>query len=185
MKKNSKKMIVGVIGGIGSEFSINVIEKAERLGAVVAKNGGTVITSGGSGLQYHIGRGAINEGGELLAITPGANKDEHENLYKMPTDGATVFCYSGMGTVLSNQMILRSCDMLLVLGGEAWAHLRDSVGLDSAPRVLGCLVTDGYHSESHEMLAKDIGPDVHVIFHSDPDHIMTSMIAEQEFFKEK
>lgn len=181
MKKGFKKLTVGIIGGAGIDFPTNIIQKAERLGAVVAKNGGVIVTSGTNGLQYHIGKGAIVQGGEVLAITAGANKDEHENIYKMPTDGASLFCYSGMGTIISNQMIARSSDMLLVVGGSAWAHLRDSIGLDHAPKILGCLVTDGYHSESHQMLADDIGKDVHVIFHSDPDQIMTSMITQHLF----
>jgi len=105
---DTRKDLISVIGGASA--TLEEISWAEKLGALLADNGFTVICGGGSGIMEAVCRGASDKGGHTIGILPGSSPDEAnpwvENVI-----------VTGMGTS-RNRMIVLSGRVVVAVGGK-------------------------------------------------------------------
>src|SRR2546421_140451 len=89
---------------------------AKRLGRAVAEHHCTLITGATTGFLDLISRAARSAGAITIGISPAQSK-EHVSRYSLPDDGADVIIYTGFGLKGRNVINVRSCNIVLVVGG--------------------------------------------------------------------
>jgi uncharacterized protein (TIGR00725 family) len=131
-----------------------LVEKAEQLGQAIAKRDAVLLTGATTGLVYVAGKAAHDAGCFHVGISPGSNKDEHVELYKLPLDACDTIIYTGFGLKGRNVVLVRSCDVVLFIAG-AMGSLNEFTIAHDEGKVIGCLTgTGGVAAESEYLLQK-------------------------------
>lgn len=150
---------IGVMGSAAPdsarlETGKAVVEKAEQLGEAIAKRDVVLLTGATTGLVYVAGKAAHEAGCFHIGISPGSNKDEHVELYKLPLDACDTLVYTGFGLKGRNVVLVRSCDVVLFIAG-AMGSLNEFTIAHDEGKIIGCLTgTGGVAAESEYLLQK-------------------------------
>lgn len=94
-----------------SDASAEACEAAERIGAMLARLGITLITGGRTGVMEAAGRGACEAGGTVVGILPSTDKAD-------ANPWCDIVIPTGLGHA-RNVLTVLSGDFLIVLGGAA------------------------------------------------------------------
>src|SRR5688572_19569649 len=115
------KVKLGVMGSAGDlpagREKADVLESATRLAQAIASHDVLLLTGATTGMVYVVGKTAHEAGVFHLGISPGENRREHEDAYHLPTDACDAIIYTGFGLKGRNVVLVRSCDILLFIGG--------------------------------------------------------------------
>ena len=150
---------IGVMGSAAPdsarlETGKALVEKAELLGAAIAKRDAVLLTGATTGLVYVTGKAAHDAGCFHVGISPGSNKEEHVELYKLPLDACDTIVYTGFGLKGRNVVLVRSCDVVLFIAG-AMGSLNEFTIAHDEGKIIGCLTgTGGVAAESEYLLQK-------------------------------
>ncbi|MEM4390086.1 MAG: TIGR00725 family protein [Candidatus Micrarchaeia archaeon] len=126
------------IGVIGTHFNPTPrsLEEAEKLGKLLARKGFVIVCGGLGGVMEAVCRGAKSEGGTTIGVLPG--KDIAE---------ANPFVDYRIATGLEwarNQVVVLSCDAIVMLGGEAGTLSELCVGWIYKKPIIAIKGTGGY-----------------------------------------
>jgi len=113
------KMTVGVMGSAGGELDPEVCRRLRRLGAAIARGGYVLITGACPGLPQEAVKGAKEEGGFVVGVSPALNLQEHVVKYRSPTRGYDALIYTGSGLMGREIENIRSCDVVVFAGGRS------------------------------------------------------------------
>jgi uncharacterized protein (TIGR00725 family) len=131
-----------------------LVEKAEQLGETIAKQDVVLLTGATTGLVYVVGKTAHDAGCFHVGISPGANNEEHVELYKLPLDACDTIVYTGFGLKGRNVVLVRSCDIVLFIAG-AMGSLNEFTIAHDEGKIIGCLTgTGGVAADSEYLLQK-------------------------------
>ena len=150
---------IGVMGSAAPdsarlETGKALVEKAEQLGQAIAKRDAVLLTGATTGLVYVTGKAAHDAGCFHVGISPGSNKDEHVELYKLPLDACDTIVYTGFGLKGRNVVLVRSCDIVLFIAGAMGSLNEFTIAYDEG-KIIGCLTgTGGVAAESGYLLQK-------------------------------
>src|SRR5262249_50309086 len=150
---------VGVMGSAASESARletgnTLVARAERLAQAIAGKDVVLLTGATTGIVYVVGKTAHDAGAFHIGISPGSNEREHSDLYKLPTDACDALIYTGFGLKGRNVVLVRSCDIVLVIAG-AMGSLNEFTIAHDEGKVIGCLTgTGGVADESDYLLQK-------------------------------
>ena len=100
---------VAVIGP-GVTDDAGELAMAEEVGRLLARAGAVVLGGGSTGVMEAAARGAAGEGGTVVGILPGFDREE-------ANPHVTIALPTGMGE-MRNALIARSADVLVAVGGE-------------------------------------------------------------------
>ncbi len=134
--RNRKKQVL-VIGDSGEFEDRNKV--AYEVGKFVAKNGWVLITGGRDGVMDSASRGAFEEGGIVVAITP---FDSLEN----STPFANVVIPTGMGFA-RNYINVLSADVVVVIGGGSGTLSEIAYAWQFNKPIIACSFVDGWSKE--------------------------------------
>lgn len=179
------KIKIGVMGSADDTLpggvAAAVREKAEALGGVIAGRGLVLLTGATTGLPYIVGR-AAREGGALhVGVSPAGSAREHVATYGLPVDACDLIIYTGFGLKGRNVVLVRSCDIVLFIGGSMGALNEFTIAHDEG-RIAGCLKgTGGVADEARRLLQvfpKQTGAQV---FHDDdPARLLSTCLDALE-----
>ena len=128
--------------------------KAEELGRLIATRDLVLLTGATTGVVYVVGKAARDAGALHLGISPGHNMQEHIDEYKLPSDACDVIIYTGFGLKGRNVVLVRSCDIVLVIAGGMGSLNEFTIAHDER-KVIGCLLgTGGVADEADLLLQK-------------------------------
>lgn len=150
---------VGVMGSAATESTRlesgkALVEKAEQLARAIAARDVVLFTGATTGIVYVVGKTAHDAGCFHVGISPGSNKAEHVELYKLPLDACDTVVYTGFGLKGRNVVLVRSCDVVLFIAG-AMGSLNEFTIAHDEGKIIGCLTgTGGVASESEYLLRK-------------------------------
>ena len=150
------KVKVGVMGSADDTLpggvAAAVREKAEALGRAIGACRLALLTGATTGLPYIVGR-AAREGGALhVGVSPAGSAHEHATVYGLPFDACDLIIYTGFGLKGRNVVLVRSCDIVLFVGGSMGALNEFTIAHDEG-RVMGCLTgTGGVADEAARLL---------------------------------
>lgn len=199
------KIKIGVMGSAndtlpeGMEGSLAA--KAEALGRAVAsisgsadlssgkgsdaktgddvKHGLLLLTGATTGIPYVVGKTAHDAGAFHVGISPASNEREHLATYELPTDGCDLLIYTGFGLKGRNVVLVRSCDVVLFIGGSIGSLNEFTIAHDER-RIIGCLKgTGGVADEAERLLQlfpKRTRPAI--FFDDDPARLLTRCVNE-------
>ncbi|MCL5126750.1 MAG: hypothetical protein M1511_20100 [Deltaproteobacteria bacterium] len=170
---------VAVLGSAREPSSSLISGKAFQLGREIGRLNGIVLTGGCTGLPHKAALGARTVGGLTLAVSPAANRIEHIERYRYPTD-SDVTMFTGMGNKGRNVVLMRSADIAIFLGGGIGTLNEFTIAFDdfTAEKVIGILSGSGLLSDSFfEIVAKSRRtPAMSLLTDSDP-----KLLAQKTF----
>jgi uncharacterized protein (TIGR00725 family) len=149
------KIKIGVMGSaadtLSEEAAEALTEKAAQLGRAIAAQGCILLTGATTGTPRTVGLAARQAGAFHLGISPAASEREHVGRYGLPTDACDAVVYTGFGLKGRNVVLVRSCDIVLFVGGSMGSLNEFTIAHDEG-RVIGCLTKTGGVADEAERL---------------------------------
>lgn len=153
-------------------------EKGEALGRAIASRDVVLLTGATTGLPYIVGSAARNAGAFHIGVSPAASQIEHVKSYQLPTDACDVIIYTGFGLKGRTVVLVRSCDIVLFIGGSMGSLNEFTIAHDEG-RVIGCLTkTGGVADEAERLLEVFSKKTPGVVLHGDDPVRLVSACIE-------
>jgi uncharacterized protein (TIGR00725 family) len=175
------KIKVGVMGSAGeAEYATEAESlrlKAEALGRAVAARQCVLLTGATTGLPHAAGAAAHAAGGLHVGISPASDAREHVERYGLPTEATDVLVYTGFGLKGRNVVLVRSCDVVLILRGGVGTLNELTIAHDEG-RVVGCLAGTGGAADEAERLLRVLPTKTGaaVVFDEDPSRLLSNCL---------
>lgn len=165
------KIKIGVMGSAGDtlpEASADSLrEKGEALARAIAAQDVVLLTGATTGLPYAVGRAAREAGAFHIGVSPAENSHQHVESYHLPTDACDAIIYTGFGLKGRNVVLVRSCDIVLFIGGSIGSLNEFTIAHDEG-RVIGCLTKTGGVADEAERLMEIFSKETRsVVLHGD------------------
>jgi uncharacterized protein (TIGR00725 family) len=172
------KLTIGVMGSSGGDLADEIKLRAFRLGEAIAEQGAVLITGGCPGLPYEAVRGAKAKGGLVVGISPGLSIDEHRGKYRSPVEGFDVLIYTGSGLMGREITNIRSCDMVVIVGGRTGTLGELAIAYDEG-RLIGVLTGTGGITVLVEEIIRVSGKDTgaRVVYEDDPVRLIDRLLT--------
>ena len=136
------KITVGVMGSAGGHLSEAAVRMATEMGRVIAARGCVLVTGACPGLPHYAVLGAKSAGGIVVGISPALNFEEHCIKYHSPYAAYDMLVYTGSGLMGREIENIRSCDMVVFMGGRSGTLGEFAIAYDEA-KVIGVLKGTG------------------------------------------
>ncbi len=171
------KLTIGVMGSSGGDLRAEVRQVAYRLGEAIAERDAILITGGCPGLPYEAVRGAKVKGGLVVGISPGLSIDEHRGKYGSPVEGFDLLIYTGSGLMGREITSIRSCDMIVIVGGRTGTLGEFAIAYDEG-RLIGVLAGTRGITELVETIVQDSGKETGacILYDDDPKRLIDRLI---------
>jgi uncharacterized protein (TIGR00725 family) len=176
------KIKIGVMGSAGNALprggvKAEVRERAEHLGREIAARGLLLLTGATTGLPDIVGRSARAAGAFHIGISPAATEREHVDRYELPLDSCDAIIYTGFGLKGRNVVLVRSCDVVLFIGGSMGSLNEFTIAYDEG-RVMGCLTGTGGVADEAERLLQTFPKEsaARVLHGGDPARLIASCL---------
>lgn len=171
------KLTIGVMGSSGGALQEETKAKVFRLGEAIADRDAILITGGCPGLPCEAVRGAKSKGGMTVGISPGLSVEEHQGKYRSPIEDFDVLIYTGSGLMGREITNIRSCDIIVIVGGRTGTLGELAIAYDEG-RLIGVLKGTGGIIELIEAIirvsAKETG--ACVLYDEDPETLVNRLI---------
>lgn len=176
------KVKVGVMGSAGDTLSEGAEEdlraKCGTLGRAIAARGCAVLTGATTGLPHAVGAAAHAAGAVHVGVSPAENEREHVERYGLPVAGTDVLIFTGFGLKGRNVVLVRSCDIVVVVRGSMGALNEFTIAHDEG-RVVGCLTGTGGAADEIERLMNTLQKKTkaRVLFDDDPERLLDACLG--------
>jgi len=172
------RLRIGVMGGAGSDIAGEYLGKAWSLGEAIARSDCMLVTGACPGLPLHAARGAKEEGGFVIGISPALSLDEHAYRYESPTLAHDVLIFTGSGLMGREVVNIRSSDIVVIVGGSSGTLGELAIAYDEG-KLIGVLTGTGGISDMVESIIdacqKETG--ARVIYEDGPDELIRRLLA--------
>jgi uncharacterized protein (TIGR00725 family) len=177
------RMTVGVMGSAGGKLEDKARQSVRRLGGAIARRGYVLITGACPGIPHEAVKGAKEEGGIVVGVSPALNLEEHVKKYQSPTRGYNAIIYTGSGLMGREIENIRSCDVVIFAGGRSGTLGEFAIAYDEA-KVIGVLEGTGgitkHLREIISMMSKETG--AIVCYDADPERLLDKL---EHIYKER
>ncbi len=174
-----QKYKIGVMGSAGEKENSGVALLSYRIGKEIALQGAVLFTGGCPGIPHCAVRGAIEEGGTTVAISPAINRRSHVYDFSYPVDSETII-FTGMGNKGRNVVLVRSCDACIFVSGGIGTLNEFTIAFDDLAEnnVLGILEGSGGFSNKYMELAGSVEKRTRatIICEADPKKLVERII---------
>ncbi len=169
---------IGVSGAAESgHCAIDAAEKAEQVGREIAKIGSVLVTGATTGMPYWAAKGAKEEGGMVIGLSPAASKIAHVKTYHLPLDYHDLVIYTGFDYSGRNLLLTRSVDAVIVICGRIGTLNEFTIAFEDK-KPIGILEgTGGTADMIKEIIKKSHRGPGNVIFSSDPKELVRKIAA--------
>ncbi|MEI6520280.1 MAG: hypothetical protein WCO98_09630 [bacterium] len=170
------KITIGVMGSV-SGFNDKAGELSHQLGHAIANNDCIIITGACPGLPHDAVCGAREAGGMTVGVSPGHNLAEHTIKYNSPWQEYDVIVYTGSGLMGREITGVRSCDIVVLVGGRSGTLGEFAIAYDEG-KLIGVLQGTGgiaeHVSTLVDVMHKDTG--AMIIYDSDPHKLVEKLL---------
>ncbi len=98
--------------------SKGTLEKAEEIGAEIARRGHILVTGATIGVPYFAAKGAKEAGGIVIGLSPASSKMAHVKTYHLPLDYHDIIIYTGFDYSGRNLLLTRAADAVITICGR-------------------------------------------------------------------
>jgi len=164
------------MGSAGGKLEEGACQSVRRLGAAIARRRHVLITGACPGIPQEAVRGAKEEGGIVVGVSPALNLEEHVKKYHSPTRGYDAIIYTGSGLMGREIENIRSCDVVIFAGGRSGTLGEFAIAYDEA-KAIGVLEDTGgiteHLREIISMMDKETG--AIVCYDADPERLLDKL----------
>ncbi|MEN8253785.1 MAG: hypothetical protein ABFQ62_05440 [Patescibacteria group bacterium] len=147
-----KKINIAVCGSNASGLPKSFNNKAQEVGAEIARNKATLFTGVTTGFSYEAVKGAHKNKGKIVGITGAESEDEHKERYeKVDLKFWNPIIYTGVGYKMRDIIMIRSVDAAVYIGGGVGTMVEMAAAPDSHT-VMGILEDSGGATELIEFI---------------------------------
>jgi uncharacterized protein (TIGR00725 family) len=173
------KIKVGVMGSAGETNVIGLIQKVRALGRAIAGHEVILLTGATTGLVYEVGKTARDAGVLHIGISPAAYEHEHVERYHLPLDACTAIIYTGFGLKGRNVVLVRSCDVVLIVAGSIGSLNEFTIAYDEG-KIIGCLKDTGGVADEVEQIVATFQKQTkaRIFYDDDPDRLINRCLSE-------
>ena len=111
-------MKISICGASLQPFDKGILKKAYEIGREIAVNNHVLRFGGCWGYPYEAAKGAFENKGKVIAISPAKDKEEHITQYKFPANNFTEIKYTGLGIPGRNLPLVFGSDAIIVISGQ-------------------------------------------------------------------
>ncbi len=175
------KFKIGISGAAETgHCAIDAVEKAEIVGREVARSGSILLTGATTGIPYWSAKGAKEEGGLVVGLSPAASEAAHVKTYQLPLDYHDVIIYTGFEYSGRNLLLTRAADAIVLICGRIGTINEFTIAFEDQ-KPIGVLTGTGGAADMLENIVKQAhrGPGK-VIFESDPKRLVAKLISAIE-----
>lgn len=173
---------IGVMGSAGGAMDTEIVERCKEMGRAIADAGCAILTGGCPGLPHYAVMGCKQNGGLTIGVSPALSLQEHIDTYNSPTDHIDVMIYTGSGLMGREVVGVRSCDIVIIVGGRSGTLGEFAIAYDEG-RLIGVLTGTGGIADHVDdflpVIQKATGSKI--IFDDDPRRLVERCVAS---FKE-
>lgn len=159
---------------------VNAPQKAEEIGREVVRRNGILITGATSGIPDLAAKGAQEEGGIVIGLSPASSYQHHIKTYKLPIGCCETVIFTGFGYSGRNLLLTKAADAVIVICGGFGTLNEFTIALeDNKP--IGILTGTGGVAEEISVLLMNIqDPHKHgsgkVVFSNDPKELVGKLV---------
>lgn len=172
---------IGVLGSSSTDFPPAAADACHRLGKAIAHSYACLVTGAGPGLPHLVAMGAKEEGGTVIGISAASSLREHSGRYESPFRECDTIVYTGLGPAGQKLVTIRSCDIVIIVGGQAGTLSEFAVAYDEG-KLIGVLMGTGGITDSLPKLEQRFGKGngVRVLYDGVPERLVERLIAQHD-----
>ena len=167
-------MKIAVCGASLPPFDKNILKRAYEIGKEIAVNRNILRFGGCWGCPYEAAKGAFENNGKIIAISPAKNKDEHIQKYNFPTKNFTEIDYTGLGIPGRNIPLVVNSDAIVVISGQIGTLNEFTIAFHKK-KIIGVLEGSGGITKIVEEIAeicKKVGEEDKIIYEKEPKRLV-------------
>ncbi len=168
---------IGVMGSAGGNMSAEIVERCTELGRAIADANCVLVTGGCPGLPHCAIIGSKENGGLTIGVSPALSVEQHVNQYGSPIDHIDVMIYTGAGLMGREVVGVRSCDIIIIVGGRSGTLGEFSIAYDEG-RPIGVLTGTGGIADAMDDILRVIEKPTGslIVFDDDPRKLINRVL---------
>lgn len=143
-------------------------KKAEEIGREIVRQEGVLITGATTGMPFWSAKGAKEEGGISIGISPAASLISHIKTYHLPTDYFDFIMFTGFEYAGRNLLLTRMADAVIIVCGRIGTLNEFTIAFEDKKPIGILTETGGMADELSHILEKAHRGSGKVIYDSDP-----------------
>lgn len=155
-------------------------QKAYDVGREIVRQNGILITGATTGIPHESARGAKDEGGISIGISPAATYAAHVKSYRLPTDYFDFIIYSGFDYSGRNLILTKSADAVIIICGGFGTLNEFTIALEDDKPIGVLSGTCGTSDQIYGLLKNINDPHRHgagrLVFSSDPKELIKGLV---------
>ena len=169
-----------VSGAANMSFCCSDAEnKAYQVGQEIVRQDGILITGATTGIPHMAAKGAKEEGGISIGISPAATYAAHVKTYHLPTDYFDFIIYSGFDYSGRNLILTKAADAVVIICGGFGTLNEFTIALEDDKPIGVLSGTCGASDQIYGLLKNIKDPHHHgagkLVFSSDPKELITKL----------
>ena len=156
--------------------SPNALELAMEVGREIIRQNGVLVTGATSGIPYWAAKGAKEEGGISVGLSPAASEIAHVKTYKLPTDYFDLIIFTGFDYSGRNLLLTRSSDAVITVCGRMGTLNEFTIAFEDRKPQGVLLGTGGTADAIQEIISKMHRGNGKVVYESDPKKLVSEVI---------
>ncbi len=160
--------------------AVDAPEKAEELGREIARRGMVLVTGATVGIPYWAAKGAKEEGGVVIGLSPAASEASHVKTYRLPTDYHDIIVYTGFEYSGRNLLLTRSADAVINICGRMGTLNEFTIAFEDNKPIGVLEGTGGTADELRDIVKKMHRGPGRVIYSKDIKELLDKVVDEIE-----
>ena len=163
-------MKIAVCGASLPPFDKNILKRAYEIGKEIAVSNHILRFGGCWGYPYETAKGAFENNGKVIAISPAKNKEEHTSKYQFPTKNFTEIDYTGLGIPGRNIPLVVDSDAVIVVSGQIGTLNEFTIAFHKK-KIIGVLEGSGGITNIVQEIAeicRKVGEEDKIIYEKEP-----------------
>ncbi|GIW65228.1 MAG: hypothetical protein KatS3mg093_207 [Candidatus Parcubacteria bacterium] len=176
--ENFPSQIKVVISGsaVTSLCSENISQLAYDIGKELAIRKCVVLTGATTGVPLWVAKGAFENGGLVVGISPARSYREHVRLYKLPIDYHSLILYSGEGYSGRNLLLVKMGDGVVFLCGRTGTLNEFSAAFEEGKPMAVLTGSGGVEKYFRDIITVAEKGEGKIIWESDPSILVDKFI---------
>lgn len=153
----------------------NAMEITEKLGREIAKRGMITVTGATTGAPFWAAKGAKQENGIVIGISPAASEYDHINHFNLPVDYHDLIIYTGFNYSGRNLLLTRSSDAVIVTCGRMGTLNEFTIAFEDQKPIGVLIGTGGMADEIKDIVKKAHRGPGKIVYDKDPKKLLDKL----------
>jgi uncharacterized protein (TIGR00725 family) len=173
------KIKIGVMGSSEIPKDNILIERAREVGREIARHNCILINGATTGLPDESARGAKEEDGFVLGISPAKDLKEHLDVYKLPAKYYDSIVFTGVGFNFRNIFNIRTSDAVVFIRGSLGTLNEFTIAYEDG-KIIGIFEKSGGITEFFDELIEICKKETNAVIvrDSDPKMLIRKLVTE-------